>query len=102
MKRRIQWSRAALDDFKSQIAYIAADNPIAAGRVAERIRASAAALGEIATGRQGRVSGTYERLVSNLPYIIAYAITASPAGEVVSILRVIHTSRDWPAENWPR
>lgn len=99
MKRRVQWSRAALDDFKSQIAYIAVDNPIAAGRVAERIHASAAALGEIATGRQGRVSGTYEKPVSNLPYVIAYAITAC---EVVSIFRVIHTSRDWPAENWPR
>lgn len=27
MKRSVQWSRAALDDFKAQISYIAADNP---------------------------------------------------------------------------
>lgn len=101
MKRPVQWSRTALDDFKVQISYIAADNPAAALRVADRIREAAAALGTMATGRPGRVAGTYERLITRLPYVVAYAITKQGARETISILRVIHTSRDWPPEEWP-
>jgi toxin ParE1/3/4 len=101
VRRAVQWSRDALDDLKAQILYIAADNPHAARRVAERIRAAGEALGDMATGRPGRVTGAYEKSVARLPYIIAYSITAQGEGEVVSILRVIHTARDWPAEDWP-
>ena len=102
MTRPVQWSRAALDDLKAQVAYIAAENPGAAQRVADRIRATCKALGEMATGRPGRVSGTYEKSVTRLPYIVAYSLTRKGGREVVSILRVIHTARDWPDEEWPR
>ncbi|HEY2659112.1 MAG TPA: type II toxin-antitoxin system RelE/ParE family toxin [Caulobacteraceae bacterium] len=101
MRRPVQWSRHALDDLKSQIAYIAAENPPAARRVADRIRVTGAALGDTTTGRPGRVSGTYEKPVVGLPYVIAYAITALAGREVVSILRVIHSARNWPDEEWP-
>lgn len=101
MKRPVQWSRDALDDAKRQIAFIAAENPAAARRVADRIRETGTDLGESATGRPGRVSGTYEKLVSRLPFIIAYAITIQAGRETVSILRVIHTARNWPDEEWP-
>lgn len=101
MKRTVQWSRDALDDAKSQIAFIAAENPAAGRRVADRIRETGAALGERATGRPGRVKGTYERLVGRLPFIIAYSITTQAGRETVSILRVIHTARNWPDEEWP-
>jgi toxin ParE1/3/4 len=101
VKRAVQWSRDALEDIKGQIAYIAADNPVAARRIAERIAATGAALGEMTTGRPGRVSGTYEKRVTRLPYIIAYAVTNRTGRETVSILRVIHTARDWPDEEWP-
>lgn len=102
MKRPIIWSRAALDDLKAQVGYIAAENPAAAQRVADAIMASAQALSDIPTGRPGRVTDTYEKPVTRLPYIIAYAITPSPTGEVIAILRVIHTARDWPEEQWPK
>ena len=101
MTRAVQWSRDALDDLKAQIVHIAADNPHAARRVAERIRAAGEALGAMATGRPGRVTGTYEKSVAGLPYILAYSIGAQGEGEVVSILRVIHTARDWPPGDWP-
>ena len=101
MTRAVQWSRDALDDLKGQIVHIAADNPYAARRVAERIRAAGEALGAMATGRPGRVTGTYEKSVARLPYILAYSITAQAEGEVVSILRVTHTARDWPTGDWP-
>jgi toxin ParE1/3/4 len=100
--RSVQWSRDALDDLKAQIAYIAAENPGAAQRVADRIRATCVALGDMATGRPGRVSGTYEKSVTRMPYIVAYAITPKAGREVISILRVIHTARNWPEEEWPR
>lgn len=102
MKRPIIWSRSALDDLKAQVAYITAENPAAAQRVADAIRAAASALSDIPTGRPGRVTDTYEKSVARLPYIIAYAIISSPAGEGIAIIRVIHTARDWPDEQWPK
>lgn len=85
VKRPAIWSRSALDDLKAQVTYIAAENPAAAQRVAEMIIASTLALSDIPTGRLGRVIDTYEKPVTRLPYIIAYAITAGPAGESSSI-----------------
>ena len=103
MTRRVQWSDDARDDLLGdllgQIAHIAADNPDAAERVARRIRATGSALGDYATGYPGRVSGTYEKSIPRLPYIIAYALTDED--QAVSILRVIHTARDWQSGEWP-
>ena len=101
MRRSVTWSRAALDDIKEQVAFIAQNNPAAARRVADRLRQAGKALGEMATGRPGRVTGTYEKSVPRLPYIIAYELRPITGRESVVIVRVIHTSRDWPAEEWP-
>jgi len=101
VKRRVRWSREALDDIKAQVAFIAKDDRLAAVRVADRLRDTAAALGERAIGRPGRVTGTYEKSVARLSYIIAYALADQAGSEAVVILRVIHTARDWPAEGWP-
>ena len=82
--------------------HIADENPDAAERVAARIDHAGAALANFATGRPGRVTGTYERVLHDLPYIVAYEIIAHPeGGETVAILHVIHGARDWPAEQWP-
>ena len=102
MRRPVSWSRDALDDFKEQIAYIAAENPTAARRVTDALHATAQALSEMPTGRPGRVTGTYEKSVTGLPYIIAYALTREAGRETVSIIRVVHTARDWQDESWPR
>jgi toxin ParE1/3/4 len=101
MKRRLIWSRSALDELKSQITYVARDNPAVARRVAARIRAAGDALAEFATGHPGRVAETYEKSVSGLPYILAYAIDRSGTAEKIHILHVIHTARDWPEAAWP-
>ena len=102
MKRPVSWSRDALDDLKEQVAYIAAENPRAARRVADALHTAAQALSEMPAGRPGRVTGTYEKSVTRLPYIIAYALTQESGRETVSIVRVVHTARDWPDEGWPR
>lgn len=98
MKRPIRWSREALDDIKEQADFIAQDNPAAARRVVDHIRDTGNSLGEFATGRPGRVGGTYEKSTPRLPYIIAYTII----GNAVIIVRVVHTSRDWPEGEWPK
>ena len=99
MSRRVEWANSALADLLVKIEHIAEDDPEAAKRVADAIRATGTALGEFATGHQGRVTGTYEKSVRRLPYIIAYALTDDD--KAVSILRVIHTARDWQDESWP-
>ena len=101
MKRPVRWSLSALEDLKQQIRPIARDDPAAARSVAGRIDAAATMLGERPVGRPGRVGGTYEKSVNGLPYVIAYSIETRDGRETVFILRVIHTARNWPAEEWP-
>ncbi len=102
MKRLVQWSSAADDDFIRLVEFIADDNPVAAETVAARILKSADALGDMATGRPGRVGGMYEKPVTRLPYIIAYAIDLVAGRETVVILRIIHGARDWQVDAWPK
>jgi plasmid stabilization system protein ParE len=98
MKRKVWWSETALDDFINQVTYIAQDNPQAARKVAARIQDAADGLGQQAIGRPGRVAGTYERVLSDVPYIIAYSLSSSASHEeLVAILRIIHTSQEWPS-----
>ena len=101
MKRPVRWSRAALDDLKQQLRHIARDDPAAARSVAGRIDAAAMLLGERAVGRPGRVSGTYEKSMSGLPYVLAYCLEVTEGTDTLFILRVIHTARQWPREAWP-
>ena len=101
MKRPVEWTRAALDELNAQIAYIARENPAAARRVAQRIRATGNALQDFATGHAGRVAGTYEKSVGGLPYIIAYDIELMDGAETIKVLHVIHSARDWPEGEWP-
>ncbi|MDP9839631.1 plasmid stabilization system protein ParE [Neorhizobium huautlense] len=101
MNASLQWSRDALEDFKKQIAYIAEHNPQAAAKVAERMDDCARKLLLRSTGRPGRVDGTLEKTVPGLPYIMAYAVSADETRTVITILRLIHTARDWRRGKWP-
>ncbi|WP_312797784.1 type II toxin-antitoxin system RelE/ParE family toxin [Tianweitania sp.] len=100
--RPVVWSRTALDDALEILRYVAADDPNAAERMIEAIEAAGNRLGMMATGRPGRVVGTYEKSVMRLPYVIAYAVEAAEGEERIVILRVIHTARNWPSGNWPQ
>jgi toxin ParE1/3/4 len=59
---------------------IAEDDPTAAQRVADRIDQTIQTLAATPTGRKGRVSGTYEKVVRSLPYIVVYALGDEPKG----------------------
>lgn len=103
MKRPAVWTTQALDELLSISRYIAADSPNAAEMVSARLRTAATKLGELPTGRPGRVTGTYEKLAPGLPYILAYEIANAPDGsELIAILHVIHGARDWPEGEWPK
>ena len=100
--RSVVWSRQALDDAKAVVIYIARDQGSHALSIADRIEEAGNNLSAFATGRAGRVAGTYEKVVSDLPFTIAYAIEVFSDGrEQVVILRVIHNARDWPTGEWP-
>ena len=99
--RRVIWSDQASDDLLAQIEYISDDDPDAALRVSDAITMAAAKLGVASTGRPGRVAGTYEKSLPRLSYVIVYAIQGTNTGETLTILRVIHSARDWPGGGWP-
>ncbi len=99
--RRVVWSRHAHEDFRGIIATIAQDNPAAARNVAILTDRTIQSLTATPTGRQGRVSDTYEKVVRGLPYIVAYALGDEPKTyETITILRIIHGARDWREESW--
>lgn len=99
---QVAWAAEARFDYAEIISYIARDNPHAARGVAQRIHAAINRLSEMPTGRQGRVAGTYEKVVPNLPYIIAYAIDHDRAGDQqLVMLRIIHGARNWQEGSWP-
>jgi len=92
---RIVWTvlaAVALDKIQN---YIARENPKAAFEVVQRIRISVSQLEtQPNVGRPGRVRGTSELIIHDLPYIVAYRINKNQA----QILSVYHTSRKWPDE----
>ena len=90
---RVRWLRGALRNLDEEASHIAADDPVAASRVVERVLAAVASLAEQpGLGRQGRVPGTRELVVQRTRYIVPYRVR----GEVVEVLRVFHTSRRQP------
>jgi len=90
---RVRWVRAALADLHHAHAYIAGDNPAAAGRLVARIGTAVGRLASLPNlGRPGRVQGTRELTVSGTRFFVVYRI----AGENLDILRIMHSARRWP------
>ena len=92
---KVEWSHPAQRDLIAIAEYVAADSPNAALAVVDRIDSLVAALADHPRrGRPGRVAGTRELVVPNLPYIIAYRLD----DDRVQILRVLHAARKWPGQ----
>lgn len=90
---RVRWSRKTLVNLDMAIEYIAADNPTAAKDVAQRIWNAVQMLAsQPGMGRPGRVAGTRELVIPGLLFILLYV---EKDGAVI-ILRVMHTSVEWP------
>jgi toxin ParE1/3/4 len=99
MARRIVWAPKASRDFLGAIDFIERESPTAARRVSERILKRVESLSEMATGRPGRVSGTYEIFVLRTSHVIAFEL---PDKSTLHILRIIHAKRNWPEGEWPQ
>ena len=89
----VVWSPRAIGHLAGLRAYIARDNPDAAGRIAMTILAAAERLAELPhVGRPGRVSGTRELVVPGTPYVIPYRLR----GDRLEIIAVFHGRQRWP------
>ncbi|MDR1853697.1 MAG: type II toxin-antitoxin system RelE/ParE family toxin [Azoarcus sp.] len=89
----LEWRETARADLLEIIEYIADDNPDAAQRLKDEIESKAENLRKHPKlYRSGRVAGTREMVVRS-NYIVVYAETDA----TVSILRILHAARQWPA-----
>lgn len=93
--RSIRWTRPAATDLQELVARIRAENPVAARRIAERIKVRVSGLVEMPRiGRPGRVQGTRELVISGTPFVVIYELADDDAD--VLVLRVLHGRRAWP------
>lgn len=91
----IEWAQTADSDLSEIFAYfLALDEEEKAKHIISRLIKTANTLSQypLLLGRIGRMEGTREVVVKKLPYILVYRIIP----ESVKILRVIHTSREFP------
>lgn len=87
---QIKWDPRALRDLEEIRAFIAADNPEAAGRVAERIKTSILRLSEFPLlGRQTQVPDLRVFAIPGTPYVIYYQVLLTHA----EIVAVFHGAR---------
>lgn len=90
---KIIWAEPALSRLDKIFQEISDDDPDAALRVCDQIEASTLKLSDFPNiGRMGRVTGTREKVVSGLPYIVVYEVFPSE----IRIMTVRHTSQEWP------
>ncbi|MBZ9732081.1 MULTISPECIES: type II toxin-antitoxin system RelE/ParE family toxin [unclassified Mesorhizobium] len=93
--KRTRWTQRAVRRLDQVGAFIEKDNPTAAARVVAGIVSCADNLAEQpAMGRVGRVKGTRELVLADVPYIIPYRVI----GEEIEILTVMHAAQRWPRQ----
>jgi addiction module RelE/StbE family toxin len=94
---RLTLNERAGADLERIRAYIARDNPDAAGRIAERLLSGLSLLANHPhLGRPGRMEETRELIFSGLPYIGIYRVHEKK--ELVEVLRIVHAARKYPPE----
>lgn len=89
---KVLWTPQAEQDRSDIFFYIATDNPRAAVALDERFSEAAARLESFPLlGKPGRIPGTRE-LIPHEHYRLVYEVSE----EVVWILTLVHTARQWP------
>jgi toxin ParE1/3/4 len=90
----IEWTEQAVGQLDHARDYIALTNSEdVADRIAMQIVSSVHQLARFPmSGRPGRVSGTRELVISNTPFIVAYAVDQ----ERVVMLALYHGAQQWP------
>ena len=98
MSREVVWQPRALDDFNSILDYLAERNPSAADAFEQKLHATLKLLAHHSIGRPGRATRSFEKPITGTFYTLVYGISDAS----LSVLRVIHQRRDWPADDWPQ
>jgi toxin ParE1/3/4 len=89
---KVVWTPEALQDRTDIWEYIATDNPYAASSVDQLFSDAAARLADHPMmGKSGTIPGTRE-LIPHESYRLVYEID----DDIVWILAVVHTARQWP------
>jgi toxin ParE1/3/4 len=92
---RVRWTTPAREQFVSAYENIVVENRAAAARTADLIWESTQLLGHHPmAGREERVAGTRELVISGTPFVVAYRIENNE----VRILAVLHAALEWPEE----
>ena len=89
----IRWTSLAAGHLEAAHAYLVEENPKTAGRLIDRILAGIEMLQRYPNlGRNGRVQGTRELVISGTPFVVPYRVSRTQ----VQILAVLHGARRWP------
>lgn len=92
-EKRLEWKPRALRELSDSFEFIAAEDPMAAWRVLDRIRDMAGMLaGQPLLGRKGRVRGTRELPIPRTPFLLIYRVRSHS----LVIGRVLHHARRYP------
>lgn len=90
---KIRWTAIAADDLKAVHEYLSEHAPTRADIIVDRILAGIDVLEKYPNlGRQGRLDGTRELVITGTPFIVFYRLRKSQ----VEILGVLHAARKWP------
>jgi toxin ParE1/3/4 len=90
---QVKWLKWALRNLEQARNYVFQDNPTAAQELIIKIQNAANQLQKYPfMGKNGRVEGTRELIISNSPYILIYRVKE----ESVEVLRILHTSKRYP------
>lgn len=90
--RRIVWEGDASKELEAAVFYIALSDRAASLRVERRVLDAVALLARHPIGRPSKIAGVSQKLVLEPPYFIVYRATDT----TLTVLRVLHQSRDWP------
>ena len=93
----LHWSESASSELRAAYDYIAKDDPMVALKVVNRIVAASELVARRNIGRVGRRRGTFEKSVIGAPYVLIY--TRDEVSSVTTIITLMHTARQWPAEH---
>jgi len=92
--RPVAWSGRALADLVGALDYLAQHNLAAAQRIEVRIFETVDGLARRPIGRPGKQPDTYEKRVTDTPYLLIYALSQASGHERVEIMRLFHMAQD--------
>lgn len=94
---KILWLPMARKNRADQLAYVGKDSAQAAIVVGDRLRDQVRELAKFPDmGRPGRKRGTRELVISRTSLVVVYRVR--PRLARVEIIRVLHSSQQWPGQ----